>query len=189
VPGTARSCGAYLCSGSDCGTSCTSDTQCTSACSAGSCIQLKIASLTVYDTANAGSWSIQRNFQIGIGGAHPWVDYAPSYISSMDAAANVLLGNEWIKIAAASKLYTGGPVQAAITLSAPSDVYIMVDDRWGTTPSFTAGWTNTGWNMVIWETSTRSFPFSIFRKTGQTGTVTFPSIGSNLTYDFFIVVD
>jgi hypothetical protein len=185
-----RSCGGYLCSGADCGTGCSSDAQCATGygCTSGSCALLKIAKLTVYDSANASSWSIQRNFQVGSNGAHPWVDYASSYISSIDSAANVLLGNEWVKLAAASKLYTGGP-QAAITLAAQSDVYIMVDDRWGTTPSFTSGWTNTGWNMVIWETSTRSFPFSIFRKTAQTGTVTFPSIGSNTTYDFFIVVD
>jgi hypothetical protein len=185
-----RSCGGYQCSGTTCGGSCTGDSQCSAgySCKSGSCQLLKITNLTVYDTANASSWSIQRNFQIGTGGAHPWVDYAPSYISSIDAAANVLLGKEWIKIAAASKLYTGGP-QAAITLAAASDVYIMVDDRWGTTPSFTAGWSNTGWNLVVWETSSRSFTFSIFRKTAQTGTVTFPSIGSNTTYDFFTVVD
>jgi hypothetical protein len=186
----AVSCGGYGCNGTLCGTTCSGDAQCASGygCTGSSCVLLKIASLTVNDTANASSWSVQRNFQIGTSGAHPWVDFPNSYISALDPAAARLLGDEWVRLAAASKLYTGGP-QASITLAAAADVYIVVDDRWGAAPSFTAGWTDTGWNLTIWETATRSFPFSIFKKAAQTGTVTFPPIGSNMAYDFFIIVD
>jgi hypothetical protein len=149
---------------------------------------LKIARLTVFDTAHAASWSIQRNFQIGINGAHPWVDWSASYIQSMDAAANRLLGKEWIKLAAESKVYTAGP-QAEIALAAAADVYLVADDRFLTQSSWINGWTNTGWNLIVWETPSLSFPFSLYRKTAQTGTVSLPAIGQYNGYDYFVIVD
>ncbi|HEY0706885.1 MAG TPA: hypothetical protein VGG33_08815 [Polyangia bacterium] len=184
------SCGAYVCSGSACGTSCSGDAQCKSGhgCTSGTCVLLKIVRLTVFDTAHASSWSIQRNFQIGSGGAHPWVDWAASYIQSMDTSANRLLGKEWIKLAAESKVYTGGP-QAEIALSAASDVYLVADDRFLTNATWINGWTDTGWNLIVWETPTLSFPFSLYRKTGQTGTVSLPAIGRVPGYNYFVIVD
>lgn len=183
-------CGGYRCSGSACGTSCTGDSQCQSGygCTAGACALLKIARLTVFDSAHASSWSIQRNFQIGSDGSRPWVDWAASYILRMDTAANRLLGKEWIKLAAESKVYTAGP-QAEIALAASADVYLIIDDRFLPAPIWYSGWTDTGWNLTVWETPTLSYPFSIFRKTGQTGTVSFPAIGRNNGYDYFIIVD
>ena len=32
-------------------------------------------------------------------------------------------------------------------------------------------------------------PFSVFRKTGQTGSVTTPPIGANTAFNYFIIVD
>jgi hypothetical protein len=149
----------------------------------------KIGSLTVYDTANAGGWSVQSNFGTGTGGSHPWSDYPNSYVASIGSGVASLAGQEWVRVAAASKNYTGGN-QAAITLTATSNVYIIVDDRWGTAPAWTSGWTNTGSDVTVWESSTKpSLPFSVYKKSNVSGTVTFPQIGANTAYDYFIVVE
>jgi hypothetical protein len=162
------------------------------------CAALKIAQLTVHDTdaAQAAGWSVQRDFQIGTGGAHPWFDYPDTYIASLEAAGNFFLGNEWIRVHAQSKKFTGGP-QATIRLNGTADVYLMVDDRWSTTtpkfsppPSWLAGWSNAGFKMVVFEIpGSQMRPFSIFRKTGQTGDVTTPPIGATTAFNYFIIVD
>ena len=192
-PGVTRTCPGTLCSGTACATSCTTAAQCQPGhkCVRNTCVIRKIASLTVHDTARAANWSLQTDFQVGAGaaGAHPWTDYPNSHVVSLDGAASFFLANEWVKVDAQSKMYTGGP-QATVGLVAPADVYIMVDDRWGTTPAFTAGWTNTGFNIQVFENATRPMlPFSVFRKVAQTGNVTFPPIGSNTAFNYFILVD
>jgi hypothetical protein len=194
-PGTTRDCGAFLCSGTACGTTCSSATQCKTgyACVGTSCRLIKITNLVVHDTVavNVALWSLQNNFQIGMTGAHPWGEmlWVNTYIVSMDAGANVLLTKEWIHVATESKKYTGGP-QATITLAAPSDVYLAVDDRWGTTPAWTAGWTNTNLHMIIYESTTRPMlRFTLFKKAAQTGNVDLPMIGGNIAYNYFVVVD
>ena len=91
----------FLCSGTTCGTSCTSTAQCQAnhKCVRSACAPLKIAGLTVHDTSPAGAAGpVQQNFQIGTGGAHPWIDYPDTYIVSLDTAANFFLGNEWIRV-------------------------------------------------------------------------------------------
>jgi hypothetical protein len=150
----------------------------------------KITGLVVYDTANQAGWSTQTNFQAGSGGAHPWSDYAATYVASLDSGiSGALAGKEWVRVKAASKAYTGGP-QARITLGATSDVYMIVDDRWGTTPSWTSGWTNTGYNVAVWESSSKpALPFSVFKKAGVSGSVDVPKIGANTAYNVFIVVN
>jgi hypothetical protein len=191
-PGGTRDCGVFACSGAACATSCASAADCkpTFVCNAPSCVPgPKIASLTVNDTARASQWAVESNFQIGQPGAHPWTDYPATYVVSVESAAQVLLGDEWIRVSANSKNYTGGP-QAVITLSSAADVYMIVDNRWGSTPSFTAGWTDTGWNMTVFESSSRpSLGFSIFVKSGVSGSVALPPIGSNSQYNYFIIVD
>jgi hypothetical protein len=191
-PGSLRDCGVFACNGAACATSCTSMAECkaTYVCNANTCVPgPKIASLTVHDTARASMWAVEQNFQIGQAGAHPWTDYPATYVVSLDTAAQILLGDEWIRVSANSKNYTGGP-QATITLNSTADIYMMVDDRWGSSPGFTSGWTNTGWNMVVFESSSRpSLGFSLFRKTGVTGSISLPQIGSNNQYNYFIVVD
>jgi hypothetical protein len=197
-------CGAYVCNGNACFTTCTTAAQCKSgyACVGTACRQIKITSLVVHDTvtANKALWSLQTNFQIGMTGAHPWGDtnWVDTYVKSMDAGAGALLGKEWIRVSAESKKYDGG-AQATITLAAASDVYIVVDDRWplvnGGLP-WTAGWTKTALKMVIYESATRpSLAFTLYKKTGATGSLDLPKIGAYLSppsypaYNYFIVVD
>ena len=187
---TTRSCGPYVCSGTTCASSCSTVAGCASGhkCTGGGCLPLKITGLTVHDTARAASWSQQLDFQIGPGGARPWVEWPNTYVASIDAGASVLLGNEWIKLATDSKTYTGGP-QATLTLGAAADVYLIVDDRWGAIPSWTAGYTNTGFDIRVFENTTRpALPFSVFRRTVSAGSVTLPSIGATTAYNYLVVV-
>jgi hypothetical protein len=146
--------------------------------------------LTVHDAANASGWSAQASFQVGsTTGAHPWTDYPGTVVVAIDNAASALVGAEWVKVMSASKNYTAGP-QATITLSGTYDVYLAVDDRWGSSPSWTSGWTDTGANLKVFESSSRpSLSFSLFKKAAQTGTVNLPAIGSNTNYDYFVIVN
>ncbi len=84
--GGTRTCPGFLCSGAACGISCSSTAQCQAnhKCVRSVCAPLKIAQLTVHDTdpAQAAGWSVQRDFQIGTGGAHPWFDYPDTYVAS-----------------------------------------------------------------------------------------------------------
>jgi hypothetical protein len=186
---TTKPCGNYLCKDAVCGTTCTSNTDCAEGlvCTAGACVVVKIESLRVNDTAHASGWSTQRDFQIGANGAHPWSDWPASYVTTMDAGANVLLGAEWVRVAAESKTYNAGP-QAAVSLRAEADVYLVVDDRWGDRPTWLSGWTKTAWKMTVFEAATRSFPFSVWVKTAQTGMVSIPPINAINGYNSFIVV-
>ena len=108
--GATRTCPGFLCSGVACGISCSSTAQCQAnhKCVRSLCAPLKIAQLTVHDTALAASWAVERDFPIGTRGAHPWTDYPNSYVVSLDAAGNFFLGNEWISVDAKSKKYTAG---------------------------------------------------------------------------------
>jgi hypothetical protein len=189
--GAARDCGPYLCNGAACGTTCSGDAQCKSGffCARGACGPAKIASLVVHDSGNAGGWSAQRNLQTGAsGGARPWTDYPDSYVARLDTALAPLVGREWLRVVSASKNFSGAP-QATITLSTTSDVYLVVDDRWSD-KSFTAGWTDTGANLHVFESNSRpDLSFSVYKKPAQTGPVTLPPIGNNMDYDNFIIVD
>jgi hypothetical protein len=191
-PATTTSCGAYVCSGAaGCATSCASVAACKAGykCAGAACLPLKIASLVVHDTARAGDWGVRLDFQIGSGGARPWKEWGNSYVTGMDPAGSVLLGNEWTAVATNSKEYTGGP-QATLTLNAAADVYLMVDDRWGSSPSWTSGFTNLGWNIQVYESASRpALPFSVYRRTlSAAGSVSLPQIGSTTAYNYFVVV-
>ncbi len=93
---------------------------------------------------------------------------------------------------AQSKKYTGGP-QATIRLNGTADVYLLVDDRWRTSPvgiTWLAGWTDAGFKIRVFEIpGNQTRPFSVFRKTGQTGSVTTPPIGDSSAFNYFIIVD
>ncbi len=150
-----------------------------------------IVNLVVHDTdpARAALWSIRSNFQVGISGAHPWGDWPDTYFLSADPAAGFLIEDEWIADAAESKWYTGGP-QATITLSGTLDLYMLVDDRWGPAPTWTAGWSITGWKMTVWESNNRpSLSFSVYQRPGSSGSLDLPSIGTNIGYNYVVLAD
>jgi hypothetical protein len=192
---SSKQCGDYVCKGAVCASSCTGNADCKAglSCVDGACGMppaapaAKIGELKVHDSANASQWSVQKNFQIGTGGVRPWSDWPMTYVSGMDTPANVLLGAEWVKVATESKKYNGGP-QATLTLRAAADVYLAVDDRWGEKPGWLSGWTNTTWKLRVWESASRSFPFTLYVKKAPAGMVTVPAINDNDAYDYFIVV-
>jgi hypothetical protein len=192
-PATTHDCGAFLCNGTACGTTCTTAAQCKPgfACVSSACRLIKITNLVVHDTTNAALWGLVDQFQIGMAAVHPWGDamWKDTYVKSIDASANFLLTKQWIKVSADSKKYTAGP-QATITLAAASDVYLVVDDRWGSPPAWLTGWTNTGIHFQIWEVvSSKMFQFTLYKKAGATGMLDLPKIGLNTAYDYFIIVD
>ena len=194
-PPTSHDCGAYQCNGLVCFTTCTTAANCKTgfACVGNACRLVKITSLVVHDTvaANVALWGLVDQFQIGMAAVHPWGDamWKDTYVKSIDAGANFLLTKQWIKVSAESKKYTGGP-QATITLAAASDVYLVVDDRWGATPTWLAGWTNTALHFQIFEVvSNKMFQFTLYKKAGATGMVDLPKIGASTAYDYFIIVD
>jgi hypothetical protein len=194
-PPATRDCGAYVCNAAACFTTCTTAAQCKPGftCAGAACRLIKITNLAVHDTvaANAALWGIVDQFQIGMAAVHPWGDamWKDTYVKSIDATGNFLLTKQWIKVAAESKKYAGGP-QATITLAAASDVYLVVDDRWGATPSWLMGWTNTGIHFQIWEVvSSKMFQFTLWKKAGATGMLDLPKIGASTAYDYFIIVD
>jgi hypothetical protein len=150
----------------------------------------KIVGLVVHDDepTRAALWSVRSDFEIGALGAHPWLDWPNTYILSADPGAMLLLGKDWIAVAAESKQYIGGP-QATLTLGSSADLYMPVDDRW-VMPTWTAGWVDTGWNMIVWESITRpSLPFSIFGKAAASGSIDLPLIGGTIGYNYFIIVN
>jgi hypothetical protein len=149
----------------------------------------KVGGLLVNDGANAPNWSLQGNLQVGPMGAHPWTDYAKTYVAAVDTPASGLVGKSWVRLPAASKNFKNSP-QAVLTLRAPADIYLVVDDRWGPSLPWLAGWTDTTWNFTIWESDTRpALPFSLYKKSAPAGDLELPAIGANNAYDYFIVID
>ena len=185
-------CGAYLCSGSGCATSCASAGGCKAGhkCASAACLPLKITGLSVHDTARAGDSGQRLDFRIGSSGARPWKEWPNTFITSTDAPGSLLLGNEWIAVATNSKEYTAGP-QATLTLGAAADVYLMIDDCWGASPSWLTGFTDAGWNIQVYESASRpALGFSVYRRTlSAAGSVSLPKIAFTTAYNYFVVVN
>ena len=192
APGDTRSCGAYRCEGNACRSRCTSSNDCREgfACSGGSCLPAnKVDNLVVHDQANAAGWSLEENFQIGPDGAHPWTDYPATFVASLPPEAENLLGKTWIRVVSDSKNFDDGP-QATITLNRPADVYILVDARWEEPRPWTAGFTDTGLDFRIHESSARpNLAFRLFRRSAGVGAFALAPIGANRAYNYFVIVD
>jgi hypothetical protein len=196
--GASSSCGSYQCDGAAgrCLTTCSLAEHCQTGftCSGTTCLTMNpISGLLVRDTdaARAALWSVETNFQVGAAAKRPWADpqWAGTYVATLDPAASLLLGDQWVRVSAESKKYTGGP-QATITLTRAADLYMIVDDRWGTTPSWTAGWTNTGFTASVFEgSSSRTFGFRIYRRSVAAGSFDLPPIGATTAYNYFIVAE
>jgi hypothetical protein len=140
--------------------------------------------------ANVALWALQTNFQIGTAMPRPWGEtmWKDSYVKSMDATGNIFLAKQWISVATESKRYAGGP-EATITLSAPTDVYLIVDDRWGTAPAWLNGWTKTAIHLQISEANTRTFQFTAYKKTSPAGDLDLPMINGATAYNYFVIAD
>jgi hypothetical protein len=197
-PGASRGCNEYLCdpASATCRTSCAQSDQCQAGfiCAGNACVTVSpINGLLVNDTdaTRAALWSVEADFQIGQAALHPWADpqWAGTFLQTLDPAAALLLGDQWLRVSAESKKYTGG-AEARLSLTRATDLYMFVDDRWGATPAFTAGWSSTGLTASIFEGSSgKSFGFHLFRRTVPAGDFDLPGIGSNTAYNYFIVAE
>lgn len=135
-----------------------------------------ISNLVVYDTANAAGWSVQTNLQTGN------VQYSDR-IYTLDSIGTLVTGTQWIRTANASRGYPTSPV-ATFTLTSGATVYIAWDDRFTNRPSWMAGYTDTGQNIINSEPVT----FSIFSANFGAGqTVTLGPMSSTL-YNMYTVM-
>jgi len=135
-----------------------------------------ISNLSVKDTANAASWSIQANLQVG---NTQFGDRA----YTLTTVPALVQGAAWIRTANASKSYTGNPT-VTFDVGQAATVYVAVDDRLGKLSWMDATWTDSGQNLVNNETT--PVTLSLWQKSYLAGSV---SLGpTNSTFDFYTVV-
>ena len=115
-----------------------------------------IKSLVVNDATNAANWSIQSNLQVG----------DPIYgdrIFKFDQIPANLLGAEWIRTACDSKSYTSE--LASFTAKSNVSVYVGLDSRVATIPTWLSSWTNTGESL----SGDNDVTFSLYKKDFSSG--------------------
>jgi hypothetical protein len=129
---------------------------------------------------------VQSNFQVGVtafGDRTYTVDSVPG-------AGSSLLGKPWVRTAADSKAYPTTPL-ATFTITGTS-VILLVDNRLnsGTKPPFLdATWTDQGYDVVIRQSSTATFPYSVWKKTVTSGsTVNLPAVNSTAAPCYIVLV-
>jgi hypothetical protein len=155
-----------------------------------------ISSLVVNDNLPAGcapgacnrdKWSVQAGLQVG---ATVFGDRTYT-LDSVPAGGSGLLGKPWIRTAADSKSYTVNPL--ATFGFTGSFVTLLVDNRHndasGKPVFLDASWVDQGYDVVIRQSSTATFPYSVWRKAVATGTtVSLPAVGTTAAPCYFVVV-
>jgi YVTN family beta-propeller protein len=122
-----------------------------------------ITALSAKDTANAADWSIQANVQAG---ANVYGDRTYTFTT----VPSLVAGSAWIRTANDSKSFAGNPT-VTFNITAAADVFVALNDA-GTRPAWVdATWTDTGQNIVTFESSTTSRTYSLFRKRFAVGQV------------------
>jgi hypothetical protein len=94
-----------------------------------------IKALKINDSENAADWSIQSNLQVGD------MMYGDRTVKFATIPQS-LLGCEWIRTACDSKAYTSDA--ASFTAKSDISVYVGLDSRVTTIPSWLSNWTNAG---------------------------------------------
>jgi glucose/arabinose dehydrogenase len=139
----------------------------------------------VSPSCNKDKWSIQSSFAVGV---QPFGDRT----YTIDSIGNsTLTGRPWVRTAADSKNYTGSPL-ATVSVTG-SFVYLIVDNRHngtGTKPAWLdSSWADQGYDVVVRQSSTATFPYSVWRKAITSGdTIALPRIGSSVAPCYFVVV-
>jgi Dockerin type I repeat. len=110
-----------------------------------------IKELTVNDSANAADWSIQSNLKVGD------TDYGDRTFKFTQIPQK-LLGSEWVRTACDSKMYVSD--QASFTAKADISVYVGLDTRITSIPTWLSGWTKTNDSLV----DDNSVTFNLYKK-------------------------
>lgn len=156
-----------------------------------------ITNLVVNDTglgndgiANNTQWSVRSNLAVGD------VAFGDRTFTIAAVANSALLTRRWIRTAADSKSYAPtSPPLATFTLVGGTTVYLAIDNRhnaaggrpaWLTDPGFT----DEGSDIVVRQSSTSTFPYSVWKKTVAAGsTVTLPTINSSAAPGYLVIVE
>ncbi|RZT08212.1 hypothetical protein SAMN05216319_3377 [Duganella sp. CF402] len=132
-----------------------------------------IANVVVSDTANAGAWSVLGNIQAGD------TLYGDRNVKIQSLAFSYA-GADWIRTANSSKSYIGSNL-VSFAVTKDSTVYVAIDDRISSIPSWLSTWAVTTDKLVDNEAGTTR-NFSIYKKAfvsnsqvtlGDTGSTTF----------------
>ena len=152
-----------------------------------------IANLVVNDTtlggdgiANNTQWSVQSNFQTGA------VCFGDRTYTVDSIGNAVLTGKAWIKTAADSKSYAEDPL-ASFTVTG-SYVYLLIDDRHNVSgrPAWLtdAAFVDQGYDVVIRQSPTATFPYSVWRKSVTSGSaVNLPMMNTSAAPAYIVVVE
>jgi hypothetical protein len=124
---------------------------------------LTVTGLSVADTANAASWSVQQSLQPG---DQLYGDRAFT-VATVPAG---LAGATWIRTANSSKTVTTDPLVSFI-ISVPATVSVAVDTRLGRRPWMDSSWTDSGLQLDDTEGSS-SRTFEIYTRQFPAGLVT-----------------
>jgi hypothetical protein len=129
---------------------------------------VQLSNLQVADTANAANWSLQTNLAAGN------VQYGDRSYTLVSIPPG-LLGSSWIKTANVSRAYIGNPI-VTFTINQPATVYVAMDTRLTTLPSWIDGsWSNTGLTLTDNQSAGHD-TFNIYSKSFPAGQV---SLGPN----------
>nr|WP_229259592.1 right-handed parallel beta-helix repeat-containing protein [Duganella aceris] len=139
-----------------------------------------VANMVVGDTANAASWSVLSNIQPGD------TLYGDRTVS-VNALPTAYAGADWIRTANGSKNYTGATL-LGFTVTRNSTVYVAIDDRITTVPSWLSTWTATPDKLIDNEAGTTR-PFSIYQKSyAANSQVTLGNTGSTSYNNYAVLV-
>jgi hypothetical protein len=125
-------------------------------------VTLAITGLSVADSANAASWSVQSNLQAGD------LLYGDRTIT-VASVPSALAGAAWIQTANGSKSAQENPL-VTFTINAPATVAVAVDTRLPRLPWLDSTWTDSGLQIIDSESTPRTF--EVYTKTFPAGTVT-----------------
>ena len=138
-----------------------------------------LSNLVVGDSANAASWSLQTNLQVGsvINGDRTYT------VASLPAA---LVGAAWVRAANSSKTSTANPL-VTFTISQAATVFVGVDTRSGRRPWMDSSWVDTGTALTTDESGTTR-TFEVFRKGFAAGQVALgPNAANTNMYTIAVV--
>lgn len=142
-------------------------------------VQLAISNLTVFDTANASKYSLQKNMQIGN------ILYGDRTYTIATLSAS-LAGSLWVRTANNSKTWNAGAILMSFTINNPATVSVAVDKRLPKPTWMDATWTLT--NLKLSDYEGHYMSFAVFQKTYQSGTVSLGPNGGVTKSDMYTVI-